>query len=77
MSVVERKLSLAIGLGFCWGGYTSQQMGELNFFKLKSKLNYFHLVSGGFGVPSGACCSKLKKTFLHQLHHSRAGSPSE
>jgi len=52
-------------------------MGELNFFKLKSKLNYFHLVSGGFGVPSDAFCSKLKKTCLHQLHHSRAGSPSE
>jgi len=52
-------------------------MGELNFFKLKSKLNYFHLVSGGFGVTSVAFCSKLKKTVLHQLHHSRAGLPGD
>ena len=48
-------------------------MGELNFFKL----NYWHLVSGGFWGASNAFCSKLEKTCWQQLHHSRAGSPSE
>ena len=53
-------------------------MGELNFFKLNSKLNYFHLVSGVLlGSDFVSFLQQWEEDTLEQMHHSRAGSPSE
>ena len=53
-------------------------MGELNFFKLKSKLKYFHLVSGVLLGSDFLCfLQQWEEDTLEQLLHSCAGSPSE
>ena len=53
-------------------------MGELNFFKLKSKLNYFHLVSGFLlGSDFLRFLQQWEEDTLEHLLHSCAGGPGE
>ena len=53
-------------------------MGELNFFKLKSKLNYFHLVSEVLlGSDFARFLQQWEEDTLEQLLQSCAGGPGE
>ena len=75
--MVAGKLSLAIGLGFCWVAPASR-WGSLTF----KNFNNNSITFGGFGgfflvETTGAYFSKLAKTYLRQFHHLRAGSPRE
>ena len=76
--MVAGKLSLAIGLGFCWAATPASRWGNLTFLNSNQNSITFIWSAGSFwAVTCCANCSKLKKTCLQQLHHSRAGSPSE
>ena len=74
VSVIAGKLSFPLVCVFA-GLHQLAGGGLLTFNSINQRLHFVLLV--GFGGASNAFCSKLAKTCLQQLHHSRAGSPSE